>query len=108
MKDKIPMTSSKPFFFRAIYDWIEENELTTHVIVDAMVEGVDVPLAYVTDGEVILNISSRSVKMFENSNEAISFEARFNGKVTAIYVPIKAIKAVFARENQQGIFFDGG
>jgi len=63
-----------------MYDWIEDNNLTTHIVVDAGVVGVEVPVDYVSNGEVVLNISSSSVKMFENNNEALSFEARFNGQ----------------------------
>ena len=107
-KDANQMTSSKPYFFRAIYDWIEDNGLTTHIIVDTSINDVDVPSEYINNGEIVLNISSSSIQLFENNNDLLSFEARFNGRLTPIFVPINAIKAVFARENQQGIFFNGG
>jgi len=104
---EITMNSSKPYFFRAIYEWIEDNGLTTHIMVNADIEGVDVPSRYINDGEIVLNISSSSIQLFENTNDILSFEARFDGRLTPIFIPIKAIKAVFSRENQQGIFFEG-
>lgn len=100
------MTSSKPYFFRAMLEWIEDNGLTPHVLIDATVGAVDVPLEYVKDDEIVLNISSSSIKVFANDNDGISFETRFNGKLTALYLPIASIKAVFSKENQQGIFFN--
>ena len=39
------------------------------------------------------------------SNEAITFSARFGG-VAKIYVPVRAMLGIYAKENGQGLFFD--
>ena len=51
------MTPSKPYVVRAIYDWIVDNNCTPHVLIDAAAEGVVVPEDYVTDGQIVLNLS---------------------------------------------------
>ena len=99
------MTSSKPYLFRAMLEWIEDNGLTPHIIVDANVPNVMVPLEYVQDGEIVLNVSSSSVKLYNSNNDEFSFNASFAGRYQDIFLPITSIKAVFARENQQGLFF---
>ncbi len=38
-------------------------------------------------------------------NDAVTFSARFGGVSSDLYVPIRAVKGVFARENGQGMFF---
>ena len=55
------MTPSKPYVVRAIYDWIVDNNCTPHVLIDAHSEGVMVPLDYVTEGQIVLNISPTAV-----------------------------------------------
>ena len=44
------MTSSRPYLIRALYQWIVDNGVTPYVLVDASVEGVDVPSQYIQDG----------------------------------------------------------
>jgi stringent starvation protein B len=100
------MTSTKPYLFRAILDWIEDNGLTPHVVVDALVNKVSVPLEYVSDGQITLNISSASIEIYQLDNEYLHFSARFNGVSQEIYIPIVAIMGVYARENGQGMFFE--
>lgn len=100
------MNSSKPYFFRAVLEWIEDNDLTPHIIVDAEAQGVQVPVEYVRDGKIVLNISSSSVKIYNSNNEELSFSARFSGNLMDVYLPMDAIKAIFARENDAiGMFF---
>ena len=100
------MNSSRPYIIRAIYEWIVDNDCTPHLLVDVDVEGVDVPLAYVTDGQIVLNISPSAVVGLEMGNDLILFNGRFGGVATDIVVPIKAILGIYARENGQGMVFD--
>jgi len=100
------MTSSKPYLFRATVEWIEDNGLTPHIVVDANMPGVVVPTEYVKDGEIVLNVSTSSIKLYVSDNEAFNFSASFSGKYMDIFLPMSSIKAVFARENQQGMFFN--
>ena len=37
------MTSTRPYLIRALYEWIEDNGLTPHILVDAEAPGVGVP-----------------------------------------------------------------
>ena len=100
------MNSSRPYIIRAIYEWIVDNECTPHLLVDVDVDGVDVPQAYVTDGQIVLNISPSAVVGLEMGNDLILFNGRFGGVATDIVVPIKAILGIYARENGQGMVFD--
>lgn len=100
------MTSSKPYLFRATVEWIEDNGLTPHIVVDANIPGVVVPTEYVKDGEIVLNVSTNSIKLYVSDNETFNFSASFSGKYMDIFLPMTSIKAVFARENQQGMFFN--
>ncbi len=102
-----PMTSSRPYFIRALYDWIVENSLTPYLVVHATSEGVEVPQEFVNkDGQILLNIAPRVVMEFNLSNEGIMFKARFGGIPREIYVPSHAVLGVYARENGQGMMFD--
>ena len=100
------MTSSKPYLFRATIEWIEDNGLTPHIVVDATVSGVVVPTQHVKEGEIVLNVSSSSVKLYTSNNDEFNFNASFSGKYTDVFLPMSSIKAIFAKENQQGMFFN--
>ena len=106
------MSSTKPYLLRAIFEWAEDNGFTSQVLVNAEADGVEVPLAHVVDGQIVLNISASAVQLHVMDNECLSFSARFSGVEQDIYLPIHSILAIFARENSQGIFFeemdDGG
>ena len=102
----ISMTSTKPYLMRAIFEWAEDNGFTSQVLVNAEAEGVEVPVAHVVDGQIVLNISSSAVQLHVMDNECLSFSARFGGVEQDIFLPIHSILAIFARENSQGIFFE--
>ena len=100
------MTPRRPYMLRAFYDWLVENDLTPHLVVDATLKGVRVPLEFVQDGQVILNVAPRAVGSLELGNEFVSFNARFSGKPHSVLVPIYAIQAIYARENGAGTMFE--
>lgn len=100
------MTSTKPYLLRAIFEWAEDNSFTPQVLVNAEMDEVEVPLAHVVDGQIVLNISSSAVRLHVMDNECVSFSARFSGIEHDLYLPMDAIMAIFARENSQGIFFE--
>lgn len=100
------MTSSRPYIIRAIYEWIIDNACTPHLLVDVHYDGVNVPQAYVTDGQIVLNISPNAVVGLELGNELVAFNGRFGGVATDIMVPTLAILGIYARENGQGMVFD--
>ncbi len=99
------MTSSRPYLIRAIYQWIADNGMTPHLLVDVAVDGVQVPSEHVQNGKIILNIAPMAISSLMLGDTEITFSARFSGKSQGIYVPIEAVLAVYARENGQGMMF---
>lgn len=101
------MSSSRPYLIRALYEWINDNDLTPYLLVHANEEGVSVPLDFVgKDGQIILNIAPRAVVGMNMSNTAVSFNARFGGVPTDIYVPNHAVMGIYAKENGKGMMFE--
>ena len=101
-----PFSSNKPYLFRAIYDWIVDNEGTPYVLVDAKVSDVMVPLQFVKDGQIVLNISPVAIDNWFSDNKGISFSARFSGKSENIFVPMEGVLAIYAQENGAGMAFE--
>lgn len=101
----IRMTSSRPYLIRAVYEWISDNALTPQLVVNAECEGVQVPRQFVTDGQIVLNISDRAVQRLVLGTEKIEFSARFGGVVFQVSLPVSAVVAVIARENGAGMSF---
>lgn len=99
------MNSSRPYIARALYEWLIDNDLTPQIVVDAEMEGVEVPRDFVTNGQIVLNIGVSAVGEFEINNDAIAFSARFGGKATQLMVPMPALLAIYARENGVGMVF---
>jgi len=104
MTDDVPnMTSHRPYLLRALYEWIADNDMTPHLLVDAGQPGVQVPPHTVRDGKVVLNIAARAVSTLELGNEAVRFTARFGGVSHPVSVPVAAVLAIYARETGQGM-----
>jgi len=99
------MTTNRPYLLRALYEWITDNGLTPHVLVDAELDGVDVPEHVIQKGKVVLNIAAGATEHLLLDNDTISFKARFSGKPYQISVPMDAVIAIYARENGQGMMF---
>jgi len=100
------MTSSKPYLLNALYEWIVDNDCTPYVLVDAFAEGAEVPLDFVKDGQIVLNIAPRAVVGLQINDEGMFFNARFGGIPTDVIAPIPSIMGIYARENGQGMMFD--
>ena len=104
MPDTPPsMTSHRPYLLRALYEWITDNGMTPHILVDASMPGVRVPAHTVKDGRVVLNIADRAVARLELDNDAVRFTARFGGVSHPVMVPVSAVLAIYARETGQGM-----
>src|SRR5690554_2547392 len=97
------MSSHRPYLLRALYEWIVDNGMTPHVLVDAGLPGVRVPQHAIKDGKVVLNIAERAVARLQMDNEAIRFSARFGGVSHPVDVPVAAVVAIYARETGQGM-----
>ncbi len=100
------MTPRRPYMLRAFYDWLVDNDLTPHLVVAATLPGVRVPMEFVQDGQIILNIAPRAVGNLELGNDAITFSARFSGRPHTVIVPMYAVQAIYARENGAGTMFE--
>lgn len=99
------MLVQRPYLLRAFYNWIVDSECTPHIIVDATQPCVEVPLQFVEDGKIVLNIAPRSVMQFSMDDDAVAFNARFSGQPMQVYVPLYAIEGIYARENGAGTIF---
>jgi stringent starvation protein B len=99
------MTSNRPYLLRALYEWINDNNMTPHILVDAGFEGVDVPEHAVQKGKVILNIDQAAVRELDMGNEWLTFNARFSGRQHHVSVPVESVLAIYSKENGQGMMF---
>ena len=96
--------STKPYLMRAIYEWCADSALTPYLTV-AVDENCRVPMEFVKDGEIVLNIGAGATPNLTIDNEWVSFNARFGGVAREIFVPVNAVIGIYARENGQGLFF---
>ena len=97
------MTSNRPYLLRALNEWICDNGMTPHLLVDAAGEGVQVPASAVKDGRVVLNIAPRAVTRLVLDNREVRFLARFGGVSESVVVPMPAVLAIYAQETGQGM-----
>src|SRR5215213_7682497 len=101
----MPEKSTKPYLIRAIHEWCSDSSYTAYlsVKVDA---NTRVPLEFVKNGEIVLNVSYDATHRLTISNDGVQFSARFNGVSRECSVPMEAVLGIFARENGQGLFFE--
>ncbi|MEY3264622.1 MAG: hypothetical protein RL717_2099 [Pseudomonadota bacterium] len=98
-------TSTKPYLLRALYEWCTDNGYTPYIVV--VVDGsTRVPMEFVKNGEIVLNISFDATSHLKIDNDFVHFRARFGGVSRDIEVPIDNVSAIYARENGQGMGFD--
>ena len=88
-----------------MHDWMGDNAHTPHIVVDANVDGVSVPAEHVKNGKIILNISDSAAHNLKMTNEAVSFRARFSGVPFDVWVPMRSVLGIYARETGQGMIF---
>jgi stringent starvation protein B len=99
------MTPSRSYLLRALHEWILHNDATPHMVVDATLNNVMVPERFISDGQIVLNISPSAVEGLSLGDEAVEFNARFGGVPMHVYVPIMAVMAVYAKESGEGMGF---
>jgi stringent starvation protein B len=100
------MTPLKPYLIRSIYEWIIDNDCTPHLLVDATHKNAVLPMQFVEDGKIVLNIRPAAVDALSLGNEEVEFNARFSGRPMHILAPMKAILAIYAKESGKGMVFD--
>ncbi|MFZ7240553.1 ClpXP protease specificity-enhancing factor [Avibacterium avium] len=96
----------RPYVLRAYYDWLIDNDCTPYLAVDATYSGVKVPVEYVKDGQIVLNISMNATGNLQLTNDFVQFNARFQGVPQEIFIPMGALIALYARESGDGIMFE--
>ncbi len=99
--------STKPYLLRAVYEWCVDNGYTPHitVVVDARTR---VPMEYVRNGEIVLNVGPVAASRLQMGNELIECTARFSGVAKDLVIPVATVAAIYASENGQGMSFEPG
>jgi len=99
-----PERSTKPYLIRAIHEWCTDSNFTPYLSVKVDAE-TRVPMEFVKDGQIVLNLSYGAVKKLTIGNDLVQFAARFSGASRECSIPMGAVIGIFARENGQGLFF---
>lgn len=99
-----PSTSTRPYLIRALHDWCTDNGFTPYIAVHVD-RFVQVPMEYVSNNEIVLNVGFEATSSLDLGNEFIQFKARFGGTAREIIVPVDHVVAIYARENGQGMAF---
>jgi stringent starvation protein B len=96
--------STRPYLIRALHHWCEDSGFTPYlaVKVDA---NTQVPMAFVKDGEIVLNLGIGAVRHLAMENDYITCEGRFSGTPFRLIVPVNAVIGIFAKETGQGLVF---
>lgn len=100
------MKPRRPYLLRALYEWIVDSGEVPNILVDAEIEGVEVPLEHVRDGQIVLNISPQAIRNLNLGNEYIMCEGRFSGRSVELVLPIESVRAIYCRDSGQGLAFD--
>lgn len=88
-----------------MHEWISDSDQTPHIVVDASLQGVEVPRQYVQGGKIILNVSNQATSNLSLGNDMVRFRARFGAVTHDVMVPIAAVLGIYARETGQGMIF---
>ena len=76
------------------------------IIVAWVNENTQVPLQYVRDNEIVLNIGATAAHNLTIDDKWVHFAARFNGISHDIWIPVGHVSSIFARETGEGMGFD--
>ncbi|WP_439517748.1 ClpXP protease specificity-enhancing factor [Hydrogenophaga sp.] len=96
--------STRPYLIRALHEWCADNGFSPYIAVQVDAS-VRVPMEFVKNGEIVLNVSMDATSALKLGNEFIEFKARFGGVAREIIVPVTHVIAIYARENGQGMAF---
>lgn len=97
--------STKPYLLRAIYEWCTDSGYTPYLAVKVDARS-RVPMEFVRNGEIVLNISFSATSNLKMESDFISFSARFGGVSRQISVAVESVIAIYAHENGQGMAFE--
>lgn len=96
--------STRPYLIRALHEWCSDNGFSPYIAVQVDAS-VLVPMEFVKNGEIVLNVGVDATSSLRLGNDFIEFKARFGGVAREIVVPISHVIAIYARENGQGMAF---
>ncbi len=98
-------TLQRPYLLRAMHEWMTDNDLTPHIVIDVATAQTGLPVEYAKDGKLVINVSYSATQNLVIGNEFASFNARFGGVSRHLDVPVLAILGIYARESGQGMIF---
>tara|TARA_B100001142_G_C14260623_1_gene626852 strand:- start:875 stop:1258 length:384 start_codon:yes stop_codon:yes gene_type:complete len=98
--------SKRPYLIKAMIEWINDNNFTPHIMVDTLFKDVMVPVDFIHDNKIILNISYSASSNLDINLQSISFDGKFNGNSIRVFVPSLAILSVYAKETGEGMVFN--
>ena len=96
----IPLNS---FLIGAVYDWIIANTFTPYIRVDTLAKGVIIPPNFANTENLVLNIGPSAVRNLTINTEKLTCNATFGGTLFQLQIPVNAIKAIYAAENNMGM-----
>ncbi len=101
------MSSLKPYLIRAVYDWCVDQDFTPYLLANVESNEVVVPRQFAQEGRIVLNLKPQAVHNLALGDTRIEFNARFGGAPMQVKIPVQAVLAIYARENGQGMVFEG-
>ena len=99
------MKPQRPYLLRALYEWIVDSDEVPYVLVDATIPGVCVPEAHIKDNQIVLNLAPSAVRDLLIEDDVVTCGGRFSGQHFDLYLPMAAIRAIYARDTQLGMVF---
>lgn len=99
------MTPKRPYLVRALHEWIEDNEFTAYLMVDANHPDLVAPTQYAHEGRLVLSVSYQATHNLQIDNDSISFAARFSGISENLWIPMQAVMGIYAKEAPEHALF---
>lgn len=97
--------STRPYLIRAIHQWCTDQGQTPYMVV-WVDENVQVPMEFVKNNEIVLNVAYTATQGLNIDNDWISFSARFGGVSREIWVPVGNVLSIFSRDSGEGMGFE--
>ena len=85
----------------AVFEEICERGLTPHVTVVAEYPGAVVPVEFVNEGTIVLNLSNAAVSNFHCDEDGFMYSARFKGISQTVVIPYGSILSIFPKEHPE-------
>jgi stringent starvation protein B len=98
------LPSTRPYLIRALHEWCVDHGFSPYIAVQVDAS-VRVPMEFVKNGEIVLNVSPDATSALRLGDEYVEFKARFGGVAREIVIPVTHVVAIYARENGQGMAF---